>query len=402
MIYLVLFSFCLLLSASFSALETAFVTANPLKIYSKIPYNQNIGKILFFFNQRDLVINTILVGNNIANISAGILLLLFFEQKYPYSQALAISTGLSTFFILIFGEILPKSFSLKYSSQIVMHLHPLLRFYAFILYPFSRLMSRISRFFFKPKEKEDFISREEVEFLFYKEENEKETSEDERDFISRVFNLSTTSVKEIMIPLNDVMRVEISDSKELVLKKIEDNYYSRLAVYENEAYNILGYIESKSFIYGYENKVEKALLKTLFFPETKPVDEALFEMQKHAKPLAFVVDEYGAVSGMITKEDLLELIVGNIEDEMHHDESMMPTQDGWIVPGWENVDHLNSRLGLEIEKQDFETLSGFAAFILHKIPEKGDRFTHAGFEYTVLETRNRVAEKIQIIFRENR
>jgi putative hemolysin len=262
--------------------------------------------------------------------------------------------------------------------------------------PLSFVLNAINQLLLGKKDKErDFISREEVEFLFHKEQPS-EKYEDEKDFIYRVLNLSEIKLKEIMIPLNEVSAIPKDAARDDVLETLEKEYFSRLPVYSEEIFNIIGYIPSRDFLFYTEKGVSDLLEETLFFPETKPANEALFEMQKAKKPLVFLVDEYGAVSGIVTKEDVVELIVGNIQDELHREEAVIPIKDGIIVPGWESVEILNEEYDLKIEKDDFDTLSGFVAYILGKIPEAGDCFEYKENLYRVLQASNRIATKIKI------
>ncbi|HCL57226.1 MAG TPA: hypothetical protein DHW82_09505 [Spirochaetia bacterium] len=399
MFYLVLIIFFILLSASFSSLETAFLTANPLKIFSKEKSHKNTPQIIQLFNNMNQVINTLLVGNTIANISAAILFLLYFEDKgYSFGESLLFSSIFSTLLILFFGEIFPKTFSLKYSVKIVLNFYPLFKVYRFLFSPLSSLLNFLNKQILGNEKQEDFLSREEVEFAFYQGKMDK-NEEDEKNFIQKVFNLSSVKLKEIMIPLNEISALPIESGREEILKKIEEKYYSRLPIFENEIFNLIGYINILDILFTRETKeikIQSFLKKTLFFPELKPADEAMYEMQNAKKPLAFIVDEYGAVSGMVTKEDIAELIVGNIEDEMHQEDSVIRIKNGYIMPGSENVDDLNRDYHLGIVKDNFETLSGFVTFQLHKIPEVGDFFKYNNFIYRVIQIKNRTAQKVKI------
>lgn len=393
MTYLLIVLFFVILTGFFAGIETAFITANPLKIYGKMKKVKAESRIISLFNRMDMVINTILIGTNISVVSAAIFFSFFFRQWFSLTKSIVLSTSILTPFMLIFSEIIPKAFSLKYANKIILKFYPILRFFMILFFPVAYLLQLLNKALVKER-KEGFISREEVEFLFYKE-GEVKNYEDEKDFIYSVFYLSEVKVKEIMIPLNDMNAININLNKEKVLEKIKNDYYSRLPVYEEEIYNPVGYINVRELLFNKDKPISSLLKKTLFFPETKPADETLFEIQKAKVPLAFVVDEYGAISGLVTKEDLVELIVGNIEDELHQEDSIEMVDNGIIVPGSEDVDNLNHQFSLGIEKEDFETLAGFVSYKLSRLPVVGDKFTHNGFQYTILET-SRIAEKIRI------
>lgn len=396
MIYICIVLLFSLSAAFFSGIETALITANPFKIYGKLKDDKGINIIVGLFNNMNMVINTLLVGTNISVVSAAIIFSLYFQDLgYSPSKAMVVSTSTLTLFMLIFSEIIPKAFCLRHSSRIILRFYPVLRFFMFVLYPITIVLKLINRLILKERKNEEFISREKVEFLFYKEDEAEEVP-DEREFIYQVFNLSDVRVKEIMIPLNEVAAVPIHASRQEVLDRVREHYFSRLPVYQDEIYDFVGYVNIKQLLYNPDLSLKDSLQETLFFPEVKAADEALFEMQKAQKPMAFLVDEYGAVSGIISKEDLAELIVGNIEDELHQEETIIKIRNGYIIPGFESVDRLNDDLGLKIKKNDFETLSGFIAAYLGKIPEVGDSFSNEGFDYLVLKTEKRVAVKVRV------
>jgi len=377
-------------------METAFLTTNPLKFYTQARNDKGFKGVFSLFKNLETVINTILIGNTLVNVSVGILFLLLFLNYYDFAKSVALSALLTTPLILVFGEIIPKSFSLKYSTFLIRYFSPVLRFFIILFAPLAFLLKKISSLVVGKKEKEDFITREEIEFLFYKDDIQK-TSEDEKDFIYRSFKLSDVMLKEIMIPLNQVVMVEAAADRPQILEKINQSYFSRLPVYEKDVFNLIGYVQVKNILFDQKCTLNTALESALFFPETKSADKTLFEMQKAGKPLAFVVDEYGAVSGMITKEDLAELIVGNIEDEIHKDDVVIKIHDGYIVSGRESIDFLNQAYGFEIVKEGFETLSGFIAHRLGKIPDAGDSFHYKGYLYIVTKTHNRIADRVKII-----
>lgn len=395
-IIIFLIIFLVLLSGFFSSMETAFLTSNPLKFYTRIEKNKKLENILALFKKLDTVINTILIGNTLVNISIGILLLLLFLKTYPFAEAVAFSTLISTPLILIFGEILPKSFSLKFSMQLILFFSPVLRLMILFLSPLSFLLKKISQLVVGEKNEEKFMSREEIEFLFH-QENEKNSVENEKDFIRKAFLLSDVKIKEIMIPINQTILISNTAGKEDILDKIKNTFYSRLPVYENEIFNLIGYVAVKSFIFGDKKMIEEAIQTTVFFPETKTADKALFEMQKAGKPIAFVVDEYGAVSGIITKEDLAELIVGNLEDDLRPEDVIVRIPEGFIAPGGESIDELNEQFHLEVKKDGFETLSGFISYKLGKIPAAGDNFEYKNHLYIVVKTNHRIAERVKVI-----
>lgn len=395
MIYLLFVAVFVISSAVFSGVETAFITANPLKVYGKIKNKHKSDQLMHLFANMDQVINTILVGTNISVVSAAVMFSLFFQQWYSFTEAMVLSSSILTIFMLVFAEILPKAFCLKHSESIVRKFGGFVRVFIIIFFPISIFLKIFNRLLMRSREKE-FISREEVEFVFYDEQKDKNTDENEKDFIYRVLNLSDIKVKEGMIPLNRIAAVSLNATREEVTEKLRKHFYSRLPVYKDEIYNLVGYIPVQRFLFQKEKGVKELLKETLFFPEIKPADEALFEMQKAKKPLCFLVDEYGAVSGMLTKEDMAELIVGNIEDEIHREEEIIINENGILVPGDESIEVLNQTFNLNIDKKGFETVSGFVTAMLKKIPSKDDSFVYKGYLYTVEEAGQRVAKKISI------
>ena len=393
--YLIIVFIFILTAAFFAGIETALITSNPLTLYGKIKDKKKVKSIMSLYSNIDFVINTVLIGTNISVVSAAIFFTFFFQQWYSFTQAMVYSTTILTFVMLFLSEILPKAYSLKHSTGIITRLTPLVKFFMFLFYPISILLRSLSRLILRKGQDSEYFSREEVTFLFQKEQSIKKY-DDEVDFIYRVLKLSETKAKEVMIPINEIIAIPVSANRKTIDKRIKDQYYSRLPVYKDQIFNLIGYIPTKEFLFYPDRSVNDLMRETLFFPETKPADEVLFEMQKEKRPLVFLVDEYGAISGMITKEDVVEAIVGNIEDEIHQEDPLIIMPGAIVVPGFEDVDLINEKFLTKIKKNDFETMSGFVSYILRKIPEVGDHFEHNGDFYKVLEVENRMADKIKI------
>jgi putative hemolysin len=200
-----------------------------------------------------------------------------------------------------------------------------------------------------------------------------------------------------MIPVHKIVSISLTTTKTEFLDKIKRKFYSRIAVYLDDNQDFCHYVNTRDILFSDDYNLQTYLKDPLYLPESKKADEALFEMQKNQVPLCFVVNEYGNISGMITKENLAELIVGEIEDEMREENSMIKTKDCYIISGWESIDRINAMFALNISKEGFETLNGFISSRLKKIPAPADQFLENNLEFTVLQVENRIASKIKII-----
>jgi putative hemolysin len=225
----------------------------------------------------------------------------------------------------------------------------------------------------------------------------------ERTMIARIFDLAEKKVENIMTPLVDVDAIPLTATREEAARVLEETEYSRLPVYEDQIHNILGVLENTNLLFASEDaEVRNIVHPAYFVPEEMPLDNLLVAMKRKGEPLAIVVDEYGAATGIVTTEDLLEEVVGEIRDE--HDEiqplykRLGPKR--FLVDGRLEIEHANERLKLGIADGDYETVAGCVIHYFERIPHKGEKITIGKFTYTILRASDRAVYEMEITSKE--
>ncbi len=395
---LLLLLFFTLLNAYFAGAEMAVVSVNKNRIRSLAEEGNKKAKVIEkLFDDSTRFLSTIQVAITFAGFyssasaAAGIspVLAEWMEGAgIPYSHQIAYNgvTLLLMFFNLVFGELVPKRIALQKAEAFCMLTVMPVHYISIVLSPFIRLLSfstklvlRILRM--KTEDQEEAVTEEEIKALL-KMGNESGTfDDDEREMIDSVFRFDERIAKEIMVPRRDVITIDIEDSFEGLLDEILETRHSRIPVYEGNIDNIIGILYVKDVMIELRrNELEHMdirgmLHKPFFVPETKDADELFRSMQEQRHHMAILVDEYGGFSGIVTIEDLVEEIMGDINEEY---EDVIPEiqkveEDVYLLDGGILIDDLNEELGLKIETENYDTLSGFLIEKLGHIPEKGDR-----------------------------
>ena len=395
---LLLLLFFTLLNAYFAGAEMAVVSVNKNRIRSLAEEGNKKAKVIEkLFDDSTRFLSTIQVAITFAGFyssasaAAGIspVLAEWMEGAgIPYSHQIAYNgvTLLLMFFNLVFGELVPKRIALQKAEAFCMLTVMPVHYISIVLSPFIRLLSfstklvlRILRM--KTEDQEEAVTEEEIKALL-KMGNESGTfDDDEREMIDSVFRFDERIAKEIMVPRRDVITIDIEDSFEGLLDEILETRHSRIPVYEGNIDNIIGILYVKDVMIELRrNELEHMdirgmLHKPFFVPETKDADELFRSMQEQRHHMAILVDEYGGFSGIVTIEDLVEEIMGDINQEY---EDVIPEiqkveEDVYLLDGGILIDDLNEELGLKIETENYDTLSGFLIEKLGHIPEKGDR-----------------------------
>lgn len=416
---LLLLLFFTLLNAYFAGAEMAVVSVNKNRIRSLAEEGNKKAKVIEkLFDDSTRFLSTIQVAITFAGFyssasaAAGIspVLAEWMEGAgIPYSHQIAYNgvTLLLMFFNLVFGELVPKRIALQKAEAFCMLTVMPVHYISIVLSPFIRLLSfstklvlRILRM--KTEDQEEAVTEEEIKALL-KMGNESGTfDDDEREMIDSVFRFDERIAKEIMVPRRDVITIDIEDSFEGLIDEILETRHSRIPVYEGNIDNIIGILYVKDVMIELRrNELEHMdirgmLHKPFFVPETKDADELFRSMQEQRHHMAILVDEYGGFSGIVTIEDLVEEIMGDINEEY---EDVIPEiqkveEDVYLLDGGILIDDLNEELGLKIETENYDTLSGFLIEKLGHIPEKGDRdvIRSDNLIFTVKEVRdNRIS-----------
>jgi putative hemolysin len=408
------------MSAFFSASETALTAFNRSKLKAIAEKNQRKADLLKgWLKKPNEILTALLIGNNIVNILASsIATMVAISILGNNSRAIAISTGAMTILLLIFGEITPKVVAKAYSTHISNAVIKLVYMLSKLFLPISKILMVVSKliariFGVKIDEIAFLITEEEIKSVVSVGEEEGVIEEEEKKMIHSIFEFTDTTVKEIMIPRTTVFAVEASKTLEEIWDVITGNGYSRIPVYEEGIDNIIGVFYIKDIFNvirdGKLNMQVKSFIREAYFvPETKALVEMLEEFKKKHIHMAIVLDEYGGTSGIITIEDLIEEIVGDINDEfdIEHDEEIKKVADNkYIIDAMLDVEFLNEELSIDLPvSEDYDSLGGYIYSVLGRVPLEKDTITHDNgkVEIRVLEVDNRRIVKALIIKREEK
>lgn len=380
---------CIIMSAYFSATETAFNSLNVTKI--KIAAERGDKKaalILRLLDDYNRLLTTILVGNNIVNIALSSMSTVLFIELLGGDIGATVSTAVITVIVLIFGEITPKSVAKESPESFARFSAPIINFLAIILTPVNFLFSMWKKLVSKVIKSSDDATVTEEELLSMVDEVEHSggIGEQEGELIRNVIELNENDAADIATPRVDVEAVEKNWTKEEVAEVFVESGYSRLPVYVDSLDNIIGIIHRTDFYNNYDKDdiAETMLTEPLFVPRTMKIGALLKLLQKKKCHMAVVTDEYGGTFGIVTMEDILEELVGEIWDE--HDEveeDMSESKGVYTVSGSMDPEELFEELELDIEDVPYATLSGWIMDELNKVPEAGDTFNCMGYRFTV-------------------
>ncbi len=395
----------ILLSSFFSGTETALVALG--KYYLK-----KENKVLIeLLREPQKTLTTILVGNMFVNVFASSLAAYIAISTWG-EQGLWLSTVIMTFIILLFGEISPKSIAIYMPEKVALLASYPLRLVTIILFPLVYVLTKFVEFFslmFGIKTEEESFSEEEVDILLSLGRENGVLKEEEREMIERIMVFRETTVKEIMVPRIDMECLDAASTLKEVMEKIRELHHSRLPVYEGNIDNIVGvlYIKDLSRYLGkgkLDVPITEFMRKPFFVPENKRADDLLQELIKKHIQIAIVIDEYGGVAGLVTMEDLMEEIVGEIQDEYDKEEEPIKKigEGVYMVNGLVNLYTLSEELGIDIvdEEEDFDTLSGLLFELTSHIPKKGEKVTYKGIEFEVAKINKNRIEKVIVRVKE--
>lgn len=391
--YIVIMAICLVLSAFFSATETAFSTMNKTRMKTFVEKGNKRAQLSLALVERyDRLISTILIGNNIVNILLSSMgTLLFIELIKNTDTASTVSTIVCTLVVLTFGEITPKNLAKDFPEKFAMFAAPVIQVLAWIFLPliavFSGWRSILSKIF--KKDTEEKTSQEEL--LMFVEEVEQEGSIDnaEGDLLRNAIEFTDRKAEDILTHRVDLIGIARDATKEEAAKVFSDSKFSRLLVYEESIDNIVGILHQKNFYTAKgisEKNIEQLMTPPIFVHQTITIDDLLKQLQSEKSHIAVVLDEYGGTLGIVTMEDILEELVGDIWDE--HDEVVETFKD--IS---ETVCHIDCSVALNEFLDRYEitsdsesaTLSGWVVEKLDKLPEVGDEFISDDLKITVTE-----------------
>ena len=390
------------LSAFFSASETAFSSLNQIRLKSRAEDGDaSAARVLAMAEKYDKLLSTILIGNNIVNIAAASIGTIIFTKMLGAERGATTSTIVLTVVVLIFGEVTPKTLAKEMPETIATAVSPVLNLLMTLLTPLTWLFSQWKRFLghFVHSTEEDTITEGELMTMVSEAENDGELTDRESQLIRSAIEFDDVEVEEILTPRVDVVAVEDDISLEELAQTFAESGYSRLPVYHDTVDNIIGVVHEKDFYIARLKKsvtMEDLIAPTLYTTGSTQISQLLRTLREQHHHMAVVVDEYGGTEGIITLEDILEELVGEIWDE--HDEAtedFRQQSDGsWLVSGSASVDDLYETLDLpEDEDIDSNTVNGLVQEKTHHLPKVGDHFQLNDYEGVVTRTaRRRVTE----------
>ncbi len=382
-IQLVIILVLVALSAFFSSAETALSTANRVRLKAlSDDGNHTAAKVLKILDQYSKMLSTILIGNNIVNLTASSLTTILATKAFG-SYAVGIATGVLTLVILLFGEIIPKNTAMLYSEKICMIYAPvilgLMKLFTPIVFLVDKLSLGISLLLhIDTSKKGSLMTENELKTYVDVSHEDGVIESEEREIIYNVFDFSDAVAKDIMIPRIDMVSVNQNMGYDEVLTVFKEHMYTRLPVYEDDKDNVIGLINIKDFILltGKEDFSIKNIMREAYYTyEYKKTADLLIEMREITASVAFVLNEYGATVGMITLEDLLEEIVGEIRDEYDEDEEELIQQveeNSYLVEGSMKLDDINDALDTAFHSEDYDSIGGLMIEYLDRLPEDGE------------------------------
>ncbi len=399
----------LFLSAFFSGSEIALFSSNKIRIRKLMEEGNKSAEVVnWLLEHPNRLLATILVGNNIVNISATVLATSLAINLFG-STGLGIATGAMTFLILVFGEITPKGFAAKNAERIALIVARPMYLLVNLLFPLVRFLTMLTNFMIKaiggePKEVSPFITEEEIKMLVEMGEEEGVIEREEKEMINSVFEFGDKNAREVMIPRISMDAIDVNSTLEEALKAALKTRHSRLPVYEGSMDNIVGMLHSKDLLHyirerRYESTVREILRPVHYVPENKRLDDLLKEFQKTKTHMAIVVDEYGGTAGLVTLEDILEEIVGEILDEYDAVETNIQVLDERtaLVEAKTSVGEVNEALSINLPEDEFDTLGGLVFNRFGKVPAPGDKVEIDGITLLVEKMRGRQIAKVKIV-----
>lgn len=393
----------ILMEAFFSGSEIAFLSASRPKIFRKAKEKNPsalVAKTLL--SRPEMLFSTTVVGTTLAINCSTTLVTIFLIKRFGYAREWMTLLCLTPV-ILIFGEFIPKILARSRADNLVLRVSRPLYFSSFVLYPFTKLLSFyakvLKRIVKESPEKSFFLSREEIKAALPASRGS-DVTPNERWLIERILEFGKATVKEMKRPLIDVVAIEENETLRDAVRTFAESGHSRLPVYQERIDRIVGVIQGFDCLQANDlNQPIKSIMHPPFFvPESKPLDELLFELR--TRPMAIAVDEYGGAEGILTMEDVVEEIVGEIEDEYDEPPKLYHRigENSYIVNARMEVDDLRELLQINLPKDDdYQTLAGFLLKRMQKIPKKWDSTVIDGVEYVVQAATNRSIEEVYII-----
>lgn len=413
---LIILLILILLSAFFSSAETALTTVNKMRIRSLADEGKKSAlRVSRLLDEPGRMLSAILIGNNIVNLSASSMtttLTLELCRKAGLGEntaiATSIATGILTLIILICGEITPKTIAQVYSEKLALFYSKPISLLTWILTPVIFILNQISRvilllFHLDPNHKDSPITENELRTIVDVSHEEGVLESEEHNIITNVVDFKDAYAKDVMCPRIDMEYVDLSLNYDDLIKAFAREKFTRMPVFDVEHENVVGIINLKDVFFYSGNKEDFSITDILrdayFTYEFKGTSDLMLEMRKESVSMAIVLDEYGVTAGLLTMEDLLEEIVGDIRDEYDADEEEDIQKTGpyeYMALGTAKLDDINKVLGLNVESDDYDSIAGHIINLLEHFPKQGESILDGNIKYTVESMEKNRIDKIHI------
>ncbi|KUL05573.1 MAG: hypothetical protein XE10_0138 [Methanoculleus marisnigri] len=407
-IEIALFLICLLLSGFFSSSEVALISITRAKVRALLNQSRKGATALDTLKRStDTLLITILIGNNIVNVAAASLATAIAIGIYG-DVGIGIATGVTVILMLIFGEIGPKMYASRHVEEFALRVAVPILYLSKVLYPVLWVSDRIKgQFAFRPGVSEPVVTEEEIKEWIDVGEEEGTIEEEERDMLYSVLRFGDTTVREVMTSRVDVVMIEDTATLDSALSIFNETGFSRIPIYHEQIDNVVGLLNVKDIFAAVFRQQMSATIRSLmyepyFVPESKKIDELLKELQVKKQHMAVVLDEYGSFAGIVTVEDMLEELVGEIMDEFDEEEpEVQEIEEGvYLVDARAWVEHLNEDLHLALPLTDsYESLGGLVIDRLGHIPRRGEvvKIEESNTTLVVMQMRGRRIVKVKLI-----
>lgn len=407
-IQLLILGVLLALSAFFSSSETALTTVNKIRIRTLAENGEERAVILSkILEQQGKMLSAILIGNNLVNLSASSLLTTFTIKLFG-NKAVGAATGVLTLLILVFGEITPKTLSTISAETIALRSAKSIYTLMCVLTPVIGIVNKLSLGVLMlmkvdPNKKQEMITEDELRTIVEVSHEEGVIEIEEKKMINNVFDFGDSLAKDIMVPRIDMTFVDVKATYDELIDIFRREKYTRIPVYEETTDNVIGVMNIKDLLLIDNDKefcIRDYMRVPMYTYEYKKTAELMVEMQKTFNNIVIVLDEYGATAGLITLEDMLEEIVGEIRDEYDQDEekSLIESAPGeYSVAAAMKINDINDRLGLELESEDYDSVGGLVIGLLDHLPDEGEEVSDGGIRFIVESVDKNRIDRIKMI-----
>lgn len=395
----------ILLSAFFSASETALTSISKIRLRNMVEENvKNADKISKLIENPNKLLSAILIGNNLVNIGASSLATAMAIQ-ISGSGGIGIATGLMTIVILIFGEITPKTIAAQNSEKVSLFVVNIISAVVFVFTPVVKVLNIVTSLIIRllggnNSAKTPLITEAELKTMVNVSHEEGVLEVDERRMINNVFDFGDAKAKDVMTPRTDMIALDDQASYEEIMQLFKEERFSRLPVYHESMDDIIGilYLKDIAFIDGANFQIENYMREPFFTYESKSTSELFSQMRTKRIPVAIILDEYGGTSGLVTIEDMVEEIVGEIADEYDEQEEEIEVikEDEYIIGGSAKLDDVNEMIGTRLESEDFDTIGGYVIGVLGRFPDAGEIVETDNMKVKVEEVDKNRIEKLRV------